>query len=55
MFVFDTSGNSGDSALARQVESAMEQGLGETLAVHFATAEEEGVKTISARSTSASI
>jgi membrane protein len=52
MFVFDPSG---DSVLARQVESAMEQGLGETLAAHFArNGEELAVKTISARSTSAS-
>lgn len=32
MFVFDASG---DAPLARQVETAVEQGLGETLAVHF--------------------
>jgi membrane protein len=52
MFVFDPSG---DSVLARQVESAMEQGLGETLAAHFArNGEDQSVKTISARSTSAS-
>lgn len=33
LFVFDASGN---AALARQVEAAVEQGLGETLAEHFA-------------------
>lgn len=33
LFVFDASG---DAALARQVEAAVEQGLGETLAEHFA-------------------
>ena len=33
LFVFDASGN---APLARQVEAAVEQGLGETLAEHFA-------------------
>ncbi len=52
MFVFDASG---DSTLARQVESAVEQGLGETLADHFAEAgEDQGLKTRSVRSASAS-
>ena len=35
LFVFDASGNAG---LVRQVEAAVEQGLGETLAEHFAKA-----------------
>ncbi|OGB23077.1 MAG: hypothetical protein A3I66_08670 [Burkholderiales bacterium RIFCSPLOWO2_02_FULL_57_36] len=33
LFVFDASGN---AALAKQVESAVEQGLGQTIAAHFA-------------------
>ncbi|WP_025915895.1 YihY family inner membrane protein [Herminiimonas sp. CN] len=36
MFVFDPAG---DAALARQVETAVEQGLGETLAEHFSKSE----------------
>lgn len=36
LFVFDASGN---AALARQVEAAVEQGLGETLADYFAAAD----------------
>lgn len=47
LFVFSASGN---AALAKQVEAAVEQGLEQTLAAHF----DEGPKTKSVRSASAS-
>lgn len=47
LFVFNTAGN---ARLARQVESAVEQGLDQTLEDHFA----QGIKTTPARSASAS-